>query len=319
MALLCGGPADENLYDVESTGGTYTQYLRAPVTHALRYRRWDLLVDVENGVPFFSPLWRRGNVVCLVHHIHRDQWPLRFPGPVAGAGWWLESRVMPRVYRSVLFGVCSMSTAASLADVGVDPDRIRLVPVGTDVPIHVTPSKDEPIFLTFGRLVPHKRVDLLLRVWDRVRDAVGGRLVVAGDGPDAERLRDLAGPGVEFRGAVSESEKWRLLRDASVLLHPAMHEGWGIVIMEAAAVGTPAIGFDVDGVRDSIVDGQTGVLVRSEEDLATQWVALAQDQGRRAELGRAALERARQFTWDRSVDAFLTLVSEAMARTAVAS
>jgi len=319
VALLCGGPADNNIYDVRSIGGTYTQYLRAPIAHARRYRQWDLVVDVENGVPFFSPLWRRGNVVGLVHHIHRDQWPLRFPAPIARAGWFLESRVMPRVYESVLFGVISTSTARALADLGVDPSYIRLVPIGTDFPPDPAPPKGtEPRFLAFGRLVPHKRIDLLLRVWKTVRDSTGGTLVVAGDGPDADRLHDLSGPGVEFRGAVSELEKWRLLQDAQLLIHPALHEGWGMVIMEAAACGTPAIGFDVDGVRDSIVDGVTGVLVRSEAELAAQWIALAHDQARQVALGAAAFARAKQFTWDITVDRFLDLALEALTRTAVA-
>ena len=96
------------------------------------------------------------------------------------------------------------------------------------------PRSSEPLFLALGRLAEYKRIDLLLRLWDRVRPVVGGRLVIAGDGPQRSYLESLAGPGVIFTGRVSEEEKNRLLRAAWLLVHPALIEGWGIVVTEAA-------------------------------------------------------------------------------------
>ncbi len=125
-------------------------------------------------------------------------------------------------------------------------------------PDPLTPRSAEPLFLALGRLTEYKRIDMLLRLWERVRHVVGGKLVIAGDGPERSRLEAMAGPGVVFTGRVSEEEKHRLLCSAWLLLHPALIEGWGIVITEAAIRGTPAIGFDVPGLRDSVVNGQTG-------------------------------------------------------------
>ena len=135
--------------------------------------------------------------------------------------------------------------------------------------------------------MPYKRVDLLLRVWERVRDAVGGRLIVVGDGPERAAL-EAAGAGVVFVGRVAEDEKWVLLGTSWALLHPAHHEGWGIVITEAAQVGTPSLGFNVPGVRDSIVDGVTGLLADSEEDLARRWIELAEKPELRKRLSEGA-------------------------------
>ena len=314
VMLLCGGPVAERPYPVVDLGGTLSQYLRAPFLHHRNARDWDLLVDVENGIPYFSPLWRRKPVLAFVNHVHTDQWGQRF-GPVLSAvGRTAEEVVMPRVYRRVPFLAISASTAESLVQIGVDAERISVLNPGVDLPaIGGVERSTEPLFVCAGRLVPHKRIDLLLRVWERVRPVVGGRLVVIGDGPELEPLRDLAGDGVEFAGWVDEEEKWRLLGHAWALIHPSHHEGWGIVIIEAAAVGTPSIGFRVPGVRDAIIDGDTGFLVDSEAELAKQWIQLAEDGELRGRLSAAGRIHASKFGWDDVVREFEGIATAAVA------
>jgi hypothetical protein len=174
------------------------------------------------------------------------------------------------------------------------------------------PKSPEPLFVALGRLVPHKRYDLLLRQWERVRAKVGGRLVIAGDGPEREKLARLAGEGVELVGQISEAEKARLLGSAWLFLHPSMLEGWGIVIMEAASAGTATLGFSVPGVRDSVVAGTSGVLVESEEQFGDQWIRLAQDRSERQALEAGARSVARRYSWGRTVDDFVRVAAEAV-------
>jgi glycosyltransferase involved in cell wall biosynthesis len=315
-AVLCGGPVGARPYPIVDAGGTYSQYLRAPFAYRRHFSDVDLVVDVENGIPFFSPLWQRQPVLCLVHHVHEDQWAMRFPAPVARLGRVLEGRAMPAVYGHSLFLAVSESTRSSLTAIGVPDDRIRVMTEGVD--LDGAGGTDEersptPLFVVLGRLVPHKRVDLLLRAWRIVQPIVGGELVVVGDGPERHWLETRGGPGVTFAGHVSEDEKWRLLRRAWMLVHGAHHEGWGIAVMEAAACGTPALAFDVPGVRDAVVDGQTGVLVDFETELAGAWVSLAADEQWRARLGAAAAERAASLSWDATVTQFLAVAEEALA------
>ena len=314
VALMCGGPVSVHAFPAVDLGGTYSQYLRAPLTYHRRFRDWDLVVDVENGVPFFSPVWRRGPVICLVHHVHVDQWQMYFPRPLAWVGRTLEVRAMPRVYRKRLFVAVSPSTAASVISLGVDPARVRVVEMGTDPVQSAVARSASPLFLALGRLVAHKRVDRLLAMWERVRPTTGGRLVIAGDGPDLDRLRAAAGPDAEILGAVSEADKRRLLAEAWLLVHPAAHEGWGTVIMEAAAAGTPVVAFDVRGVRDSVADGETGVLAADEDAFVAAWTRLATDRATRARLSEEAHARAATFTWQRAVDEFEAVAHEAVDR-----
>lgn len=313
VTLLCGGPAADHPYDVVRSGGPYSQFAGAPVAYARRLRGCDVVVEVCNGMPFLVPLWSGKPVICMVNHVHTDLWPLRFPPPLSAAGRFLEQRVMPWAHRRNLMLTVSASTARELQALGVAPERIRLLHNGVAPPGAPAPRSPGPLFLALGRLAEYKRIDLLLRLWDRIRPVVGGRLVIAGDGPERRSLEALAGPGVTFAGRVSEAEKHRLLSAAWLLLHPALVEGWGIVIAEAALRGTPAVGFDVPGLRDSVDHGRTGVLARTEAEFASAWAALALDEARRTAMGEAARHRAAQLSWPAAVRRFSAVIDEAIA------
>jgi glycosyltransferase involved in cell wall biosynthesis len=312
VTLLCGGPSDEHPYTVIRNGGTYSQFVRAPLTYWSRLRDVDLVVEVCNGMPFFAPLWSRRPQICLVNHVHTELWRMMFPRPVAALGQLAESTMLPWIHRRNLFLTVSNSTADALRDVGVSGDRIRQICNGVVQPDPLLPRSPEPLFLALGRLTEYKRIDMLLRLWERVRQVTGGRLVIAGDGPERHRLEALAGPDVTLLGRVSEQQKHELLCSAWILLHPALIEGWGIVIAEAAIRGTPAIGFDVPGLRDSVINGQTGVLVQNEGQFASAWAALALDRERAERIGAEARVRAERLHWSEAVDGFAAVADEAL-------
>ena len=314
VTLLAGGPAEAHGYRVVRNGGTYTQFLRAPAAYWRRLRDADLVIEVCNGMPFLAPLWCDRPTICLVNHMHTELWGLRFPAPVAAMGRAFENRLMPWAHRNNLFLTVSNSTADSLKEIGVSPDRIRQICNGVVQPDPPTPRSAEPMFLSFGRLCEYKRVDLLLKLWQRVRPVTGGTLVIAGDGPERARLEASAGPGVVFTGRVTEEEKHRLMCAAWLLLHPALIEGWGIVVAEAAIRGTPAVGFDVPGLRDSVVDGQTGRLVGSEGEFASAWASLALNQEARAAMGEAGRVRAERLHWSLAVEGFARVAEETLAK-----
>jgi glycosyltransferase involved in cell wall biosynthesis len=314
VSLLCGGPSAERRYDVVRSGGTYGQFIGAPFVYWRRLRGSDLVVEVCNGMPFFTPVWCGQPKICLVNHVHTELWRMMFPRPIAAMGQFAESRVMPWMHRNNLFLTVSNSTADALREIGVSDDRIRQICNGVVQPDPLTPRSPEPLFLALGRLTEYKRIDLLLKLWERVRHVVGGKLVIAGDGPERSRLEALAGPNVIFTGRVSEEEKHRLLCSAWLLVHPALIEGWGIVITEAAIRGTPAVGFDVPGLRDSVVNGETGLLVKTEGQFASAWASLALDRQGAEAMGLAARERAERLHWSEAVEGFAHVADEALDR-----
>lgn len=318
VTLLCGGPAGYGAfrdYRVVSAGGQTAHYLWARSAFARQVGDCDLLVEVCNGMPYLTPLWHHGPTLCLVNHVHTDLWRMRLRGPLAPAahvGRRLEQWALSGAQRRNLLVAVSPSTAHALHTLGVDQDRIRLVPNGVEEPGPRADRSPDPLFLAMGRLVEYKRIDLLLRLWERVRPVTGGRLVIVGDGPEGARLRRLAGPGTEFTGHVSEAEKHRLLCEAWLLLHPSAVEGWGLVVTEAAARGTPAVGFDVPGVRDSVENGATGLLADSPSSFAAAWCTLALSTHRRELMGKEAEERASAYRWTQTVRQFRAVAAEAV-------
>jgi glycosyltransferase involved in cell wall biosynthesis len=314
VTLVCGGPAAYHDYRVVSAGGDLGHFLRARSAFHRQVGDCDLLIEVCNGMPYLAPLWHHGPTLCLVNHVHTDLWRMRFGGPLAPAariGRRLEHWALAGAQRRNLLVAVSPSTAHALRAIGVERERIRVVHNGVEEPGPLAERSPEPLFLAMGRLVEYKRIDLLLRLWERVRPVTGGRLVIVGDGPERERLQQLAGPGVEFAGHVTEAEKHRLLCAAWLLLHPSAVEGWGLVVTEAAVRETPAIAFDVPGLRDSVVDGETGVLARGESSFAAAWCTLALSTHRRTLMGKSARDRAAQFRWNNTVRQFRAVATEA--------
>jgi glycosyltransferase involved in cell wall biosynthesis len=311
VVLLAGSPNTNHPYETWPTGGTYVQYLRAPFAFHRHVRSADVIVDVENGIPFFAPLWTRTPTICLVHHVHTEQWGMQFPSPIAAVGRTLEGRLMPRVYRRSSYVSVSPSTTRSLIGLGVDEANITTIEMGA-APVLATGTRSvEPRFLVLGRLVPHKRVELAVRLWPKVRAVTGGTLVIAGDGPEIDRLRALTSPGVEFTGFISEERKAAELGAAWLLIHPAHHEGWGTVVIEAAAAGVPTVGFDVEGVRDSVKADVTGLLADDDASFVDAWIRLATDDTLRSTMSEAARQRANSFTWPRALDLFEEVLESA--------
>lgn len=305
VTLSAGGPVGERPYAVRSAGSTLGQFIKYPFWYLRHRRDFDLVVDVANGLTFYTPVFRRRATLCVVHHVHTEMWSEWFTPAVAAVGRFLERRMMPLLYRSTPFVAVSESTSAALQGLGVEEEQISIVYNATAVPTRpAAPTSATPLFVAVGRLVPHKRFHLLLEQWPEVRAATGGELVIIGEGLERDRLEPLLTDGARLAGRISEPERNRLLAEATVLLHPSYVEGWGLVVMEAAAQGTPSIGFDVPGVRDSVVDNDTGWICHDLDHLVKQWISVGLDPDLADRFGQAARERALTFGEDALVDSF---------------
>jgi glycosyltransferase involved in cell wall biosynthesis len=302
LTLSVPRPVGDHPYRTVVSGGFYTQFLRSPFNYFRRARDADVVIDVINGLPFFTPLWRRHRrTIGFVHHVHDEQWKDSYSGVVAFIGRFLELRVMPRLYRE--FITVSRSTAEDLERHGARPGSITIVPNGLDPAPGDLPGQDgELLFVMVARLVPNKRVSLLLEMWREVQKTTGGRLVIIGDGPKREFLQGLRVPNCEFLGQIHEHDRDSYLSRSAMLLVTSRREGWGLTILEAARVGTPTLAFNVAGVRDAIVNDSTGVLVNNVDEFQQQWIELAADPELRRRLGEAAEQRAALFSWSHSAD-----------------
>jgi len=315
VTLLCGGwpgatrRARLDGMDVHRVGTRQTfaflarRYFRAHLAGA----RHDLLVEDINKVPLYTPRWGGPPVVAVVPHLFGGTAFQELAAPLAAAVWAAE-RPLRRVYRGVPFEAISQSTADDLAARGIPRDRVRVIYLGIDT-AHYTPAvasrAPAPLFAYLGRLKRYKGVDLVIRAFARMRTP-GATLEIAGAGdyrPALERLAESLDLGrrVTFLGRVSEDEKLGLLRRAWGIVLASPKEGWGITNLEAAACGTPVVASNSPGIRESVLDGETGYLVPHGDTaaMAAALDRLAASPELVRSLGEAGRRFAETFTWER--------------------
>lgn len=301
--------------EVERHGTRHTFALRgrAAVRVAIRRESPDIVVEDINKLPLFLPRVTDRPFCVIVPHLFGTSAFLEVPWWMAAVVW-LAERPIPRLYRRAGFHAISESTRDDLVERGVPAEQIRVIHPGVDIvayrPLPGLDRTAHPSFLYVGRLKRYKAVSHLIEALAIARRARADlRLDIAGTGDDRARLEALArdlgvADAVRFHGFVSHEDKLRLLRTTWANLFPSVKEGWGITIVEAAACGTPSLASNSPGLRDSVRDGLTGLLV-PHGDLqawAGRLLELAEDPARVAALGRAARAHAEGLTWDRAAD-----------------
>ncbi|MFC5268560.1 glycosyltransferase family 4 protein [Kribbella qitaiheensis] len=313
VTMLCaaypGSPREARRHGVRYLyrGSKVTVYLRG-LLHTWLHRP-DRVVDVQNGLPFFTRLVRRTGVVVLVHHVHQEQWQVVYPGWKGRLGWWLESRAAPRLYRDCRYVTVSSASRDELVALGVDAARIDVVHNGTDpAPARQAPRAAQPTVVCVGRIVPHKQIEHAVDAIAEAREVLpGARLVVVGSGWWEDSLREYVTErglqeAVEFRGHVSEADKHAAYDEAWVLALPSLKEGWGLVVGEAAGHGVPTIAYrSAGGPTESVQDGRTGLLVDDPAEFRAAITLLLQDEAVRRRLSAEALACAGNFNWSTTV------------------
>ncbi len=335
ITLLCSGwpgappQEEEDGITVRRVGGRHSfTVLAAPYYRRhLRDAGFDLVLEDINKIPLYTPLWVEPPVVGLVPHLFGGTAFREASLPIAAAVW-LAERPIPYFYQDVPFQAISQSTAEDLAARGLPRSRIRVIRPGLDrshfSPDSSRPRFAEPTFVYLGRLKRYKGLETVVEALGRLaQSGVEARLQVAGKGDHEEELRRFAAaraPGrVDFLGYVSEPDKLDLLRRAWATVYPSPKEGWGLTNVEAAACGTPALASDSPGLRESVADGRSGLLIRHGDVEA--WVRalrrIACDAELRARLGSGARDFAGEFGWDRTAEETEAHFWEVLSATAV--
>jgi glycosyltransferase involved in cell wall biosynthesis len=274
-------------------------------------------------MPFLTPLWTRGPRLAFCHHVHADMWRTVLPHALARVGEAVELGLAPPVYRRSRVVTLSQSSRRELlADLGLRPDRVDVVPPGVDR--RFVPGGERspvPLVVAVGRLVPVKRYDALIRALAAVRALRPDlRAVIVGEGwvrPELERLvRELdADDWLELPGRLRDAEVLDLYQRAWVLASTSAREGWGMTITEAGACGTPAVATRVAGHRDAVVDRVSGLLADDHDQLVGHLVAVLGDPVLRARLGAGARAHAGRFTWEATALATMEVLADEARRT----
>lgn len=278
----------------------------------LKQKKWDLVVEDINKLPFYSFYWHNLPLLVIVHHFF-DKAIFREVNPLFGSYVYLFERSVPRFYRNKRFLAVSQSTKEELLRRGIPEERIKVIYCGIDHQLFkVNPDlkKDPtPSILYLGRLKKYKSVDLLIKALPLVLNKVPDvRLVIVGEGDYKPELQNLTkNLGLEdkvfFTGFVDEKTKVEWLHRAWVSVYPSVKEGWGLTNIEANACGTPAIASDVPGLKESVLPGKTGFLFKYGQikDLADKIVKVITEKELRDRFSKEGVVWANNFSWEKVV------------------
>jgi glycosyltransferase involved in cell wall biosynthesis len=301
-------------------GGKYSVYRSAKKYYQENENKFDLIIDEINVRPFLSPKFVNGKkpILALIHQISPEQFLLELPFPLSYLGrYYLEKKWLSH-YKDIHTVTVSDSSRRDLKELGFK--RISVIPEGLSVGPRDNLGQKEisPTLVFIGRLKKHKLPHHALFAFLLVKKKVPNvKMWVIGEGYMRKKLEtQFKVEGITFFGHVNSEQKYDLLSRAHLVMVPAIREGWALVVTESNAMGTPVIAYDVPGLRDSVRNGYTGIIVKenSPEGLSTSAIELLRDYNTLKEYSLNCLSFSKQFSWDITAGIFENKVRTVLGR-----
>jgi glycosyltransferase involved in cell wall biosynthesis len=316
VTLFCsrfeGAPEKEELNGIHvlRQGGRLLFNYLVPQKYfsTFKAQKFDLVVDDMNKIPFYTPLFVKEPLLGVTHHLFGTSIFLEASFPAASYVYLTERAALP-IYKRLRFIVGSPSTHKEMLHAGFPEERTHLIHYGVDhdsFKVLGIPKSPIPLIGLVGRLKKYKSVDHLLEAFVIVRQELpAAKLLIVGEGDDKSRLVSIASQleiseAVTFTGFVSEERKVIYLNEMHVAVNTSAKEGWGLTAIEANACGVPTVSSNVEGLRDAVVDGETGLLYEygNREQLAEKILLMLRDDHLRQRLADNAVRRSAQFDWN---------------------
>jgi cellulose synthase/poly-beta-1,6-N-acetylglucosamine synthase-like glycosyltransferase/glycosyltransferase involved in cell wall biosynthesis len=318
VTIFCGNdnhnPRHETINGIRifRRGGFYMVYVWAWMYYQFRFKgKFDVIIDSENGIPFFTPLYAREKVFLLIHHVHQEVFRKSLIPPFSWLAAYLEKSVMPRVYRKTECITVSPSSKADILTYKLTQREPHIIYNGVDLKYYNPSFKSKtPLVLYLGRLTALKSVKVLIKAAASIINQVPDvKFIIAGDGPEKNtlirmvsslRLNDY----FEFTGRITEERKLDLYQKAWIFVNPSLIEGWGITTIEANACGTPVVASNVAGLRDSVHNPHSGFLVPygNSEEFSKNIIEILTNKKTRNRMSNDAIKWAKNFDWNKSAN-----------------
>lgn len=284
-----------------------------------RKNNYDILLEDINKIPFYTPLYLNIKTLVIIPHLFATTvfHEINF---VLGSYIYLAEKPMVTVYKGKPYNVISQSTAEDIHKRGVPENDISIIHCGIDRSLYAYDAEidkyDTPTILYLGRIKKYKSIQHLIEAFSLVKQKIPkAELIIVGDGDYLENLKNLAAStnhsdDIKFTGFVSSEEKVTRLRKSHVAVLPSLKEGWGLTNIEANSVGTCVVAADSPGLRDSVLDGQTGFLYEYGNilKLSDKLVKILSDSELRKKLEAGGLDWAEKFNWDYAAKEFEELL-----------
>jgi len=268
-----------------------------------------LIIDEFNGMGFFT--FFKKNSIILIHQLYDNFWTSQLG--ILGYPFKLLEKIFLFLYRKKTAITVSQSTYNDLKNIGFKDIKIIHNGLETEAVNFDDKKKPNLTLVYLGRLKKTKNPEDAIKAYFIVKKLISEcELIIIGDGPLFSALKSKYEniDGIKFTGYIDDIKKLEILKKAHFLLVPSIREGWGQVVIQANAMGTPAIGYNVSGLRDSIIDGKTGFLVKDYKEMAEVIIKLWRDKSIYKELKTNALLWAKNFSWEKTKKDFINYLKE---------
>lgn len=301
-------------------GNAITTYLLAPFFY-FSSGKYDTVIDEIHGIPYFTPLYVRGpKIVAFIHEVAGEIWDYMYPFPINAIGKSFE-KIYFKFYKNIQFWTDAPSTIEELATLGINRSNCKYIECAVNnIFVNKLPEKEIiPTFIFVSRLVKMKGVKDIIESFNYISQVkTESQLWIVGDGEMKflNELKNMAskyniGKRVRFWGWVSEEKKLELMGKAHVLLHASVKEGWGLVVLEAASRGTPSVVYNVNGLKDVVINKKTGIILNmnNPKDMADRALWIIANKSKYKFYQNNALRHARSFNWSSITKKSLRLIS----------
>lgn len=290
-------------------GNQLSVFLHAYIFYKRSNKKFSIIIDEVHGFPFFTSFYVKEPIIVFIHEVAQEIWDSMYVFPFNLLGRFLERIALQR-YKSNRFWTDASSTIDDLVRIGIPKRNCVAIPCPiSNKPLHIIPKKElDPTFIFVGRLVPMKGIEDVINAFKMIKTAMkNAKLWIVGSGSseytrqlDKLIQRDSLSDSIKMWGFVQDDEKFLLMRKAHILLHGSIKEGWGLVVLEAASQATPTIGYNVSGLKETVVDGKTGILVQTRQPrlMAQAAVALFKDKEWYRKMQEKCLVWAGSFRWE---------------------
>ena len=331
ISTMFPGGASEDFIDgirvIRGGGELYFNYaLYFLVKKELAKNRYDIVIDDINKIPFFSPLYVKTPVLAVIPHIF-GKTIYNEADPISATYVYFSELPIKRVYKNSFFEVISDSTRDDVIRRGIPGNKVKTIVCGIDHDTYNITSyykkPDKKTIVYVGRIKKYKSIQHIILSLPKVLEKVNANLIIVGEGDYKNALKKLTTKlhlekHVKFTGYVSQKEKVKILREAYISVYPSLIEGWGLVNIEANACGTPVVASNVPGLRDSVNNGESGLLYEygNINELTSKIVYMLEDDKRYKNFRRGALKWAKQFKWENTGKETLAYIEQILTESA---
>jgi len=253
-------------------GGRFGVYRQARKYFKQNVDEFDVVLEEINTRPFFASSWSDVPVVPMIHQVAKDVWKYEAPFPLSLVGRYVLEPYWLRKLRQIRVMTLSPSSAQSLLEYGIT-NSVVVLPGSDDDSVKFSEKMEFPTVAFLGRLVASKRPDHVVKAFRILQKEIpAAQLWMMGSGPMGKKLAQTLPNGVSLLGHVSYEERQSRLASAHVLVTTTVREGWGLNVSEASAIGTPTIGYDSPGLRDSIPMSGGRIVSVDPEELAQELI-----------------------------------------------